>query len=420
MGRRSFISISQINRWISASNRRAREKHNEELIRAQGGTRKELPPETSLIHVDFDRNSRIARILFEETQTFRTIQRYVTKDYVRYPIFSDWKTKSKSIPKTIKLTNEKLENLLYDGDPLIRKFSKQIVAALNDETLYPSWFVKQYLDEEYNDKISELDRAFIEFEKEKQKVILIHTQKINDIKARIKNNNAIIKKRQPKLNRIISKIGKIENAKITVLKSIATLGIYPLIKSNKRKESLGRKRLQIENFIAEYEKINAAHSDDIKQENSIVKAIRKEISDEGNTVDQAKEEARKIWEKRYSEVDTLPLSVNSDKFFPLKDFSGLEYQKIVGCYIIRNKKNGKCYVGQSKDVHKRIKQHFKGTVPNNIIFAEDYYSANDRDDLFEIRIIPCTTKDELDATERRLITEYEARTNGYNGTSGNT
>ena len=81
----------------------------------------------------------------------------------------------------------------------------------------------------------------------------------------------------------------------------------------------------------------------------------------------------------------------------------------------------KYYVGQSKDVLKRLKQHFKGTVPHNIIFAEDYYSSTfgNKEDLFEVKIIPCDTKDELDKTEKNLIEKYDAWRSGYNGTSGN-
>lgn len=101
---------------------------------------------------------------------------------------------------------------------------------------------------------------------------------------------------------------------------------------------------------------------------------------------------------------------------------GIEYQKVIGCYIIHNRENGKYYVGQSKDVHKRLKQHFTGTVPKNVIFAEDYYLSNfsNKEDLFEVKILPCTTKDELDKTEKELIELYDAKNNGYNGTSGNT
>lgn len=98
----------------------------------------------------------------------------------------------------------------------------------------------------------------------------------------------------------------------------------------------------------------------------------------------------------------------------------MEYEKIVGCYIIRNKEKDKYYVGQSKDVIKRLKQHFKGTIPNNIIFAEDYYSSSmDKSDLFEVKILPCATKDDLDRTEKQLIEKYDAFNSGYNGTNGN-
>ena len=57
-----------------------------------------------------------------------------------------------------------------------------------------------------------------------------------------------------------------------------------------------------------------------------------------------------------------------------------------------------------------------------MIFAEDYYMTpqNERDNLFEVRIIRCQTKDELDRTEKQLIFDYEAFTKGYNGTNGNT
>ena len=90
-------------------------------------------------------------------------------------------------------------------------------------------------------------------------------------------------------------------------------------------------------------------------------------------------------------------------------------------YIIHNKEKDKYYVGQSKDIIKRINQHFKGVVPNNPIFAEDYYYStyNNKDDIFEIKIIKCETKDELDSLEKRLIYEYDAKNSGYNGTNGN-
>lgn len=101
--------------------------------------------------------------------------------------------------------------------------------------------------------------------------------------------------------------------------------------------------------------------------------------------------------------------------------SGLQYEKITGCYVIHNTENDKYYVGQSKDVMKRLKQHFKGTVPQNTIFAEDYYTSTkpDKENIFEVKIIRCSTKDELDRMEKQLISDYDSWNTGYNRTSGN-
>ena len=110
-----------------------------------------------------------------------------------------------------------------------------------------------------------------------------------------------------------------------------------------------------------------------------------------------------------------------DSVVPLKALSGIEYKKIVGCYLIHNRENDRYYVGQSKDVMKRLKQHFRGAVPNNVIFAQDYYSSEyeHKEDLFEVKIVPCSTKDELDWKEREYIRQYDANGSGYNSTSGN-
>lgn len=71
---------------------------------------------------------------------------------------------------------------------------------------------------------------------------------------------------------------------------------------------------------------------------------------------------------------------------------------------------------------KRVcKQHFNGTEPKNIIFAEDYYTSKleDKRDLFEVKIVRLSTKDELDRTEMELIEKYDSFNNGYNRTAGN-
>lgn len=114
------ISVTQIQRWISTANRLKRERRNEELIQAQAGQEKDMLPEQSLVSVDFNKETRVAHVVFEETQMYRTIDRYVTQNYVKYPIYSSWKTKCKTIKKTLKLTNERLEDLHCDSDRLVR------------------------------------------------------------------------------------------------------------------------------------------------------------------------------------------------------------------------------------------------------------------------------------------------------------
>ena len=120
MGRRSFISMTAIRRMSSVANRIKRERHNNELIKAQGGNDRERPPQYTLSKVEFNITSRIARIEILQSQEYRTIQKYITQNYEKYPIFSEWKTKEKTIKKTLKLSNSELELLNVHNDDLIR------------------------------------------------------------------------------------------------------------------------------------------------------------------------------------------------------------------------------------------------------------------------------------------------------------
>ena len=207
--------------------------------------------------------------------------------------------------------------------------------------------------------------------------------------------------------------------------SLITFGIYSVLHSKKRIKKLETKLCEekkiiekiresissYENKVTDLEEKILHHTENIEQNRQL---MRKEISD----IDSE-------YEETVRQVEPLPINLiesKKDDFIPLKKLAGMNYEKIVGCYVIRNIERNKYYVGQSKDVIKRVcHQHFDGTKVKNIIFAEDYYSSSmeNKDDMFEVRIIRLETKDELDRKENELIEEYDSFNTGYNGTNGN-
>ena len=264
-------------------------------------------------------------------------------------------------------------------------------------------------EQELNSFLS-TEQSFIQ-EKEKE---------IKRTQDKIEAYKLVIQKTTPKYYKYYNKVDRIENAYRSIIKCIVSFGAYAYVVSKTRKSRLIKKRDSHKKTIDSAER-------SISEREEKIEELKKEISDAKAKIDTKKEETEKVKEeeykayyKRIKAVKPLAKSAQTNEFFPLKSLVGMSYQKIVGCYIIRNRENGRCYVGQSKDVYKRIRQHFRGTVPNNIIFAEDYYSSQNKEDLFEVMIIQKQTKDELDETERILIEEYQARAKGYNGTSGNT
>lgn len=423
MGRRSIISMTTINRLISASNRRKREQARSNLINSQTDSRKEMPPEYSLSKVDFNCDNRMAKIEILQSQQYRTIDRYVTQNYVRYPIYSYWKTRPKVIKKSIKLTNKELENLNANADYIIQDLSKDIILALNNEELLPSWFLRDVYLEEHRQKVEELNETYNDFKNDCETNIKIHRKLINVYQTDLPPVRTALSNKTAKSNKLKSKLTKVEKANKNFAKYIFTFGIYAFFVSDNRKRKLSQKIEKCENEIT-------VLKDSIKQKEQKIVEYRKliddlyiEIENKSSTLKSDISHAYNGLKHKTDKITPLPEEVKTDSgYIPLKSLNGMEYKKIIGCYAIRNIENNKYYVGQSKDVIKRIKQHFKGTVPSNVIFAEDYYLSlpENRDKLFEIKIIPCETKDELDRTEKQLIEEYDSFNKGYNGTSGNT
>lgn len=422
MERKSFsLSQTKIEKWASSFRISKQIQEQKKFHDMQSGA-KEFPPVYYLKNVDFSETTRKAKLTFKSRKQYRTVERYVTQNYQRYPIYSNWKFKEKYFEKSVKLTNLVLESLNTHEDPLIRDFAPDIIIALHNTELIPSWLSKKILDDVFAQEtdikivqrktwLDEFDESFSE-----------HLEQIDDYTSEIAQAEKLKHHVENKISKKNAQLQKIENHKKSAVLSIFTFFIYNLLNSNWRKQRLLKKK---ETFESNRDALT-----------SRIAEFHAEIEKTNEQINQEKEELKKKCDKIASDIAALKLKYEDDisriepldvtynenaDFVPLKNFNGLEYEKIIGCYIIWNTEKDKYYVGQSKDVMRRIKQHFKGTMPNNIIFAEDYYSSalENKDDLFKIKILPRQTKDELDSTEKLLIEQYDANNSGYNSTKGN-
>lgn len=397
------------------------ERCNNELING-GGNEKEKPPQYSLAKVDFNITSRIARIEILQSQEYRTIQKYITKNYEKYPVYSEWKIKEKVLKKTLKLTNLELESLNINEDNLIKMFAEEIVVGLKNEELIPSWFKKMYLKRELDSNLQNIKNELKSFIDEEKNKIITHQTNINNYKNENIQYNKTLEKQEKRKNKLELKLTRLCNAKPSIVKSLISLGIFNYLISKKRKNKLELKLSTCNNLISELNKNISNNINRIKKSNKNINKYKLNIREKEKELKNKKGSILSDYNKKLLEVKPLSNSVSHDEsFIMLKFFSGLEYEKIIGVYVIHNKEKDKYYVGQSKDVMKRIKQHFNGTTPQNPIFAEDYYTSQieNRDNIFEVKVIRCETKDELDSLEKKLIYDYDSFNNGYNRTSGN-
>lgn len=346
----------------------------------------------------------------------------MTQNYVRYPVYSCWKTKEKTITKSIKLTNLVLENLNSNTDELIRKFADNIILELNNIELIPSWLTKKMLYNEYISDTQEQKDIINTINNTKDIEIMRYQNKINDINFKLSTLDLKKKNILKKMKKKVNQIAKIDTHKKSFIFSLITFFIYNLCNSKNRRQRLEKIKALLDSRLSDIQSQINALSIQIKNLNEKITISKTNAKEQVKSTLEKIDALKLNYETQLSEVQTLDSSYQADKeFLPLKNYIGLDYELIIGCYIVHNVENDKYYVGQSKDVLKRIRQHFNGTAPKNVIFAEDYYKSliDDKDKLFEIKIIKCETKDELDRTERQLIEDYDARNNGYNGTSGN-
>ena len=90
-----------------------------------------------------------------------------------------------------------------------------------------------------------------------------------------------------------------------------------------------------------------------------------------------------------------------------------------GIYAIRNKANGKMYIGQSQDIQKRWRSHkyhlSRGSAQNrHLQYAWNHYGEAS----FEFLVIETCSVDVLDEREIYWIAHFDSVKNGYNVSSG--
>lgn len=372
--------------------------------------------EYKLLRVDFNKINRKTNVVLNQINFYKTIVKYVQRNYQKQPVYSNWKTKEKLINKKVLLNGSGLENLINNDDSVIREKAFEILEYINSnygEKLEPSWYKKSLLVKEMREKLDEeskkWDGVLSGFDNEKgrlESAISVVQNLLVGYKKSLEKN----KKCSLKIKRNLERNGFVKG-----LAGVFTFGGWFKLNNQKRLDKVNLE-------IRDLEKAIEINNNDLNEKRNILNEIVKTIE---NKKIEKENEINKI--KRYYQNEILLLVPLTDKvnldeegFGLLKDYySDEKLNEIkVGCYVIRNNVNGKIYVGQSKNIPHRIRTHFDGLVPKNNIFFEDYYKDKDNEELFSIKIIPGNIF-KLDLQEMELIDKYNAYEVGYNRTIGN-
>lgn len=90
---------------------------------------------------------------------------------------------------------------------------------------------------------------------------------------------------------------------------------------------------------------------------------------------------------------------------------------MIGIYLIQNKLNGHCYVGQSVDIHRRWRQHREAAKNNE--YAPLYLTMRKYGiENFDFSILEECEIEELDNKEIQYIEQFNSYSQGYNQTRG--
>ena len=351
---------------------------------------------TYLKQVDFNTNIKSLKVTYEEMIEYRTIERYIQRNYQKNAIYSGWKTKSKNILKTFKVNNEFFSNMnnLNYTDNITYFFRKEILAEIRNVITPPKWWKKLVLDDYYRQAYEDFDLWYMTSNDvlEEEVKVAVDSMKYHNIEL------SLVEKKCEKLYTKIEKL-KLKN------KTSVKLEMKKQVELEKKESVV----LKIKNFNDSIDKANN-DIESLKAKKTKYIELFDDTTDKIVNFIDNQEEIISIFEKE------------THDFVSIKMLKMASNDRFGGCYVIRNNELSKHYVGQSKDVIKRLNQHFAGTKPKQPSFLEDYCNSfwDNKEDLFSVKIIKCSTKDELDDVEKKLIEEYDSFKNGYNKTSGNT
>lgn len=101
-------------------------------------------------------------------------------------------------------------------------------------------------------------------------------------------------------------------------------------------------------------------------------------------------------------------------------FKRIEIKSEPGIYKLTSLENGKCYVGKSTDVKKRIADHFKSVVGIKSIADQAVHHAILKEGFWNwtIEVITYADKERLNDLEKYYIEFFKAQEFGYNKTGG--
>ena len=329
----------------------------------------------------FDKRTNKLFFVIKQFTYTPKIVRYVTRNYVRYPIYEGYSERVKLIRKFDKVINPMR---FVSKDILELDLEKHFILSIIEKiSIIPEWRKKEIELEKILGSIDDTKRRKRNYHIEK-KIYLFKKTNFNE---------------EP------------SNFWLRLFFAPFTFGLS-FYRYNSKKQASLNKEINKEN-----KEWNANHKIEIDQKNSLllkeIKSFNKEMDDilssKWNLYWKVKNKEIKLYEEDEDGWRDLKYSSNFS-------FSYLNDEK--GVYIIWNKTKDKHYVGQAKSVGKRLNDHFPndgGVRHRNPELVKDWCF----NDYFLYKFYPCQTKDELDALEKLKIEEYNAFGKGYNKTGGN-